>query len=192
MTNWLVLLALFVATTSLAQRPLTISVFSEATTIPFTTFAPTPVHPGVQVGTEFDWCTGSHFRLYPAINVGYMFHRKLFQGLYGNVKIGLDLRTGAGIVFKSQLGLGYLHTFTTRQEYQLLDGQFVSDPDRGNARVMPSLNLGVGYLLRRGDLHSPELFMSYESWLEFPYSPGFIPLMSHTSIHLGAKFYPSR
>jgi hypothetical protein len=30
----------------------------------------------------------------------------------------------------------------------------------------------------------------YQSWLEYPYSPGFIPLMSHTSLQVGTKFYP--
>ena len=175
-----------------AQQPVTISVFSEATTIPFTTFLNTPIHPGVQVGTEFEWKEGHHFRLYPAVNAGYMFHRKLFQGFYANVELGFDFKTSFGLNLKSKLGLGYLHTFTTQQEFQLQNGHYESKRDNGNSRIMPSITLGIGYDLLRNDPYSPEIFILYQSWLEYPYSPGFIPLMSHTSFHLGGKFYTSK
>jgi hypothetical protein len=54
---------------------------------------------------------------------------------------------------------------------------------------MPSLSLGAGYRLKRESAESPEIFMLYQSWAEYPYSPGFIPLMTHISLHLGFKYY---
>lgn len=176
-------------TTAIAQQPITISLFSEATAIPFTTFINKPLHPGIQVGTELDWKEKARLRLYPGVNIGYMFHRRLFQGLYANVKIGFDLKTNFGLNFKSQFGLGYLRTFTTQQEFQFKNGQYVSKPDKGNSRIMPSLSFGVGYQLKKEDPRSPEIFILYESWIEYPYSPGFIPLMAHTNVHIGSKFF---
>lgn len=119
-----------------------------------------------------------------------MFHQKLFQGIYGNVELGLDFKTGFGLNVKSKLGLGYLRTFSTRQEYQFEDGHYSSKRDRGNSRIMPSITLGLGYNIRHKDPYSPEIFVLYQTWLEYPYSPGFIPLMSHTNLMLGTKFYP--
>lgn len=174
------------------QQSLTFSVFNEATAIPFTTFPQGPLHPGIQAGTAFDWKEGRHFRLYPSINAGYMFHRKLFQGFYANVELGFDYKTSFGLNLKSKLGMGYLRTYTTRQEYQFVNGRYESRGDKGNSRFMPSLTLGLGYDLRKRDPYSPELFLLYQSWLEYPYSPGFIPVMAHTNIHFGARIYTSK
>ena len=166
-----------------AQRsvPVKFSIFSESTSIPFTDFLNTPIHPGFQIGTEFAWKESKLFRLYPAVNLGYMFHRKLFQGIFLNVELGVDLKLGPALTLKGNLGAGYLHTFATRQEYQLKDGQYISEADRGNARFIPSIAVGMGYKLNPRIPSSPELFFLYQSWLEFPYSPGFIPVMSHVT-----------
>ncbi len=166
-----------------------ISVFNESTSIPFTKLWNEPFHPGIQLGTDLPWKAGRHYQLYPSISVGYLFHRDLYQAVYGKIELGYDLRTGFGVNLKSAVGLGYLHTFATRTEYQLDNGSYLPARDQGNARIMPTLSIGLGYRLRPSDPASPEIFSLYEAWLEYPYSPGFIPLMTHTNLHLGIKFY---
>jgi hypothetical protein len=173
-----------------SQPAFTASVFNESTSVPFTRFITTPVHPGVQLGAEMPWRDGRRFAVSPALNIGYMFHNKLFQGLYVNLEMAVDVKTGFGLRMKSKLGLGYLHTFTTGQEFQHTDGGWESRRDRGNARLMPSLSLGLGYGLNSSSPGSTEVFVMYRSWLEYPYSPGFIPLMAHTDLSLGVKFHP--
>jgi hypothetical protein len=158
--------------------------------MPFSTWPASPVHPGIQLGTEFPWKESDRYRLYPAISIGYLFHRKLFQGLYLNAEVGFDFKLKSGLNLKTALGTGYLRTFTTRQEYQFKDGSYQSKADKGNSRVMPSLSFGLGYRLHPSKTNSAEIFIMHQTWLEFPYSPGFIPLMSHTNWHLGTKFYP--
>ena len=183
------LLAIFLVANAQAQSKsnFKISVFNESTSIPFTRAWSTPIHPGVQVGTDLPWREGRHFQLYPSISVGYLFHRDLYQAVYVNVELGYDYRFDFGLNLKSAFGLGYMHSFTTRTEYQLEDGSYQPAPDRGNARVMPSLSLGMGYRFKPSDPLSPEIFTMYQAWLEYPYSPGFIPLMTHTNLHLGIK-----
>lgn len=182
--------ALLTTGTVLAQPAVTVAVFNESTSIPYTQFFTTPVHPGVQLGAEIPWREGRRFILTPALNIGYMFHQKLFQGLYVNLEMGVDLKTGFGLHLKGKFGLGYLHTFTTGQEYQFRDGSYVSRSDHGNGRLMPSLSIGLGYDLQRDEGKGTEIFMLYRSWLEYPYSPGFIPLMTHTDMSLGFRFHP--
>jgi hypothetical protein len=172
--------------------PLTVALFNEATAMPFGQFLSTPVHPGIQVGSEFSWREGKHFRLYPVINIGWLLHQKLFQGVFVNAELGVDYKTGFGLNLKSKIGLGYLHTFTTQQEYQFEEGRFLSKRDRGNSRLMPSFSLGLGYALDKKNPRTTEIFTWYQTWLEYPYSPGFIPLMSHSSLYIGAKFYPHK
>lgn len=170
--------------------PLKVAVSNEATAIPYTRFFTTPVHPCFQVGTEYQYKTGPHFEFYQTANLGYIYHNHLYQGLYLNTGIGYDYKFNFGLKLKGLFELGYLHTFTTQDEYQFKDGEYVNGTDRGNARLMPMLSVGAGYLLVKDDPLSPEIFLLYKSWIEFPYSPGFIPMMSHINLEIGCKFYP--
>ena len=176
--------------TAQENLPLTLSLFNESTSMPFTDWWSSPVHPGVQVGTSFGTVSDRRLQLSPGIQVGYLFHRKLFQGLYARVNLGLDYRHPSGISLKAQLGAGYLRTYAVRTEYRMDGGQLVPRRDRGNHRVMPSLSWGVGYRLRPRDPQSTEIFLLHETWVEYPYAGDFIPVMAHTNMHLGATFYP--
>jgi hypothetical protein len=170
--------------------PVRISVFNESTSIPFTRFFTAPVHPGIEAGTALKWKEKEHWRLYPSVSVGYLFHNKLYQAVYLQVELNCDYVLDFGLCFKSSLGVGYMHTFTTQQEFSFENGVYESRADKGNSRFMPSLSLGLGYRLQPAQLNSAEIFVMYQAWAEYPYSPGFIPIMTHTNLHLGSVFYP--
>jgi hypothetical protein len=169
--------------------PFRFSVGNEATAIPYTKFISLPVHPSFQAGTEFQYKNSSHHYLYQTVNIGYIFHNHLYQGIYVSSEIGYDYKFAFGLNFKALFGLGYLHTFTTQQEYRFKNGEFVKGADRGNARLMPSLSIGAGYRFDKDADNSPEIFLLYQSWIEYPYSPGFIPVMTHICLQLGVKFF---
>lgn len=171
-------------------RPVNISIFNESTAIPFTGLVNTPIHPGFQIGSEFEGATKNNWRFYPSVSIGFMFHKNLYQGVCVSADLGVDYQTSSGINVKSKVGVGYLHTFATRQEFQIRGTGYESSADRGNAHIMPSLTFGLGYNTDKGDPQSTEVYLLYQSWAEYPYSPGFIPLMTHTNLHLGAKLYP--
>jgi hypothetical protein len=168
--------------------PINISLFNEATAIPFTKFLTLPVHPGIQVGTEFNYKVTAHSRLFQAANLSYFYHAQLNQGIALSAELGYEYRLRIGLAFSSLVGIGYLHTLATTQEYVFQDGQYTEKSDWGNARLYPSLSLDVGYYLRKADPRSPKVYLRYQAWAEYPYSPGFIPVMTHINLHLGAKF----
>lgn len=168
--------------------PLTVALGNEATAIPYTRFFTTPIHPTLQIGTEFMYKQGPHFRFYQTANVGYIFHNYLYQGYYLNTEVACDYVFSFGLVLKGLFGLGFLHTFATQEEYQLKNGEYVSGPDWGNLRLMPVLSVGLGYQIEKENPNSPEIFILYKSWVEYPYSPGFIPVMTHIILEAGIKF----
>jgi hypothetical protein len=170
--------------------PVKVALSNEATAIPYTRFFTTPVHPCFQVGTEYLYKSGPHFEFYQTANLGYIYHNHLYQGLYLNTGIGYDYKFKFGLKLKGLFELGYLHTIVTQDEYQFKEGEFANGTDWGNARLMPMLSVGVGYLFKKNDPQSPEVFILYKSWIEYPYSPGFIPMMSHINLEIGCKFYP--
>lgn len=172
------------------EVPVKISIFNQGTNIPFTKLLTSPIHPGIQFGTEVWAKETQRVRLYPSINIGYLFHRNLYQAIYATIELGYDLKFDFGLNVKSAIGIGYMHTFRTGEEYQFKNGQFQIGNQKGNSKVIPSFSLGLGYRLQPDNLRSTEIFTMYQSWIQYPISPGFIPIMAHTNLHLGAKFYP--
>lgn len=169
--------------------PIKVGISNEATAIPYTRFFTNPIHPTIQVGTEYFYSSGPHHDFYQTGNLGYIFHNYLYQGIYLNTGVGYDYIFKFGLKLKSNFELGYLHTFSTQDEYQLKDGAYVNGTDWGNARLMPTLSLGFGYVFKKENAITSEIFLLYKSWVEYPYSPGFIPIMTHINLELGYKHY---
>ena len=169
--------------------PVTISIFNEATAIPFTRFITTPVHPGLQAGSGFTYKERNHMHLFQTFNIGYIFHSKLYHGFFVNTELGYDYKFNFGLNIKASAGIGYLHSFTTQKEYQFENGSYQSGRDKGNSRAIFSFGTGLGYRIQKNKLYSPEIFMMYQSWAEYPYSPGIIPLMTHANLQLGTKLF---
>lgn len=169
--------------------PVTISVFNEATALPFTRFFTTPIHPGIQMGTEWNYKQGAHGRLFQTANVFYFYHRHLAQAVGVHSELAYEYRFKPGIALQGMLGIGYMHSFRTAPEFDFVNGEYVTKKDAGSARLYPSLSMDIGYYLQKENVHSPKIFLRYQSWVEFPYSPGFIPVMTHINLHLGAKFF---
>lgn len=169
--------------------PVRISVFNEATAIPFSKIITTPIHPGIQVGTEFEYKNEQRYRWFQTANVSYFYHNHLMQGVGINTELGYEHHLFENFSVSGLLGLGYMHTFTTKQEYAFTNGHYEKKPDKGNARLYPSISFDLGYSLKKGVNESPQIFIRYQSWAEYPYSPGFIPIMTHINFHVGAKIF---
>ncbi len=192
MNKLLIILVFVLPTTLLGQEktiPIDISLFNEATAIPFTRFFTTPIHPGLQLGTEFNYKIKEHSRLFQTANICYFYHNYLAQGIGLNTELGYEYRLKSGFAVAGLLGVGYMHTFATTEEFTFSNGQYEKNADKGNARLYPSLSFDIGYYLIKADNNSPKIFIRYQSWAEYPYSPDFIPVMTHISLHIGAKFF---
>lgn len=169
--------------------PISISVFNESTAIPFTKFFTLPVHPGVQVGTEFNYHNKKVNRVYQTANMAYFYHNHMAQGYYLNTEIAYEFRARFGLAFGALFGVGFLHTFSTQAEYKLHNGEYIRKRDLGNPRFMPSLALDLGYYIKSKKTPGTKIFLRYQGWAEYPFSPGFIPIMTHINLHLGVKFH---
>jgi len=169
--------------------PVNISIFNEATAIPFTKIVTLPVHPGLQLGTDINYRVKENSRIFQTANISYFYHNHLNQGVGINSELGYEYRTGFGLALSGLLGVGYMHTFATTEEFTLKNGQYVKKTDRGNARFFPSLSIDAGYYLFKKSERSPKIFIRYQSWIEYPYSPDFIPVMTHINLHAGVRFF---
>lgn len=169
--------------------PLCLSLFNESTAIPFTRLFTTPIHPGIQMGTEFDYSRKPHARWFQTANLSYFYHNYLTQGIGINTELGYEYRMTGGFVVAGLFGLGYMHTFATTEEFIFSGGQYEKKGDKGNARLFPSLSFDIGYYLHPAEPYSPKIFLRYQAWAEYPYSPDFIPVLTHINLHAGVKFF---
>lgn len=172
--------------------PINFSILNEATAIPFGRFVTMPIHPGVQLGTEFNYKIRRVTRLFQTASLNYFYHANLNQGIGLFTEIGSEYRMKSGLAFTGLFGLGYMHTFAIKDEFAFVNGRYEKKTDKGNARLYPSLSLDLGYYLKQDLNSSPKIFLRYQSWLEYPYSPGFIPVMAHINLHVGAKLFIKR
>ncbi len=190
--NRILIFLIFISPTVLFGQvktiPINVSIFNESTTIPFTRLITTPIHPGLQLGTEFNYKVKEHTRLFQTANISYFYHNYLAQGIGLNTELGYEYRLKFGLAFSGLLGVGYMHTFATAEEFTFTNGQYVKKVDKGNARLYPSFSLDIGYYLKKADESSPKIFIRYHAWAEYLYSPDFIPVMTHINLQVGAKF----
>ncbi len=186
----LILACLFPLALAAQQKEIrvNISVFNESTAIPFTRAFTTPIHPGIQLGTEFNYSVKEHSRWFQTADASYFYHNYLTQGIGLNTAAGYEYRFRFGLALQGLLGIGYMHTFATGSEFFLSGGKYEERSDRGNARLTPSLSFDIAYYLVRDKRNSPKVFIRYQAWAEYPYSPGFIPVMTHINVHVGAGF----
>lgn len=169
--------------------PINISIFNEATAIPFTRLLTTPVHPGIQLGTEWNYKVKDHSRLLQTANLQYYYHRYLCQGVGISSELGFEHRFSSGFSMAGLFGLGYMHTFTTGEEFVFEDGTYREKTDQGAGRLTTSLAIDLGYYIKKMDTLSPKVFLRYQPWVEYPFSPGFIPVMTHINLHAGVKIF---
>jgi hypothetical protein len=191
--NRLLIILIFIFPASLSGQekaiPINVSIFNESTAIPFTRFFTTPIHPGLQLGTEINYKVKEHSRLFQTGNICYFYHNYLAQGIGINTELGYEYRLNSGFAFSGLLGVGYMHTFTTAEEFTFSNGHFEKKADMGNARFYPSISIDIGFYLKKSELNSPKVFIRYKSWAEYPYSPDFIPVMTHINLQIGLKFF---
>lgn len=104
--------------------PVNISLFNESTAIPFTRFLTLPVHPGFQIGTEFNYRIKEYSRLFQTADICYFYHNYLAQGIGIHTELGYEYRLKNGIALSGLLGIGYMQTFVTTEEFTFSNGRY--------------------------------------------------------------------
>jgi hypothetical protein len=183
-----IILFFFLSPYVMAQSPVTVAVFNESTSMPLSPPKIGPFHPGVLTGSDITLYESDRNKNYVSINISYTFHKKLYQAITIGLNLGYDYKMAYGGSLKTGIGIGYMHTFPVREIYSFQSTEYGLKKAKGNSRFIPSVSFGIGQRFSPNDFKSSELFVQQQYWLEIPYSPGFIPIMSHANTMLGAKF----
>lgn len=168
-----------------------ITIFNEGIHIPIAGgFTSTPFHPGISIGLERKYNQNKKNILFQTLNCGFYLHKTFEHGLYINTESGYRHIYKPGITNDISIGIGYLHTFSASKQYELdSNGEFTEKSTQGRPHAMISAAIGLGYDFSTIFGKEFMIYLKYQPFIELPYSDdNSIPLMIHTSLHLGTIF----
>lgn len=170
---------------STASRPLTVSLFTVATQLPGGKVL--PIHPGLELGTEFRLGRNETSRWFQSAKLG-VFHHRLSQTavmLYSEsgFRPGISSRLYAEL----RLGAGYLHAIPDLQVFSQNDGVYKKSSGLGRPQLMASFATGLGWRLREGS-DSPKVFVAMQCFFQMPFIKSYVPVLPNTALHVGTSF----
>lgn len=172
-----------------AQTGYSLSVFNNATKLPFASFSALwdqPTHPGVCAGYEFHWRQSSPW--FQSVKLGYYYHQFVQSGIQLYTDYGYRKMFYRSFFIEGAFSLGYLHLISHNEQAELdASGTYKISNGAGRPQFMfgPLAGLGYNIALPKGTL---SIFTSYHVWLQTPFVPGYVPLLPNGSLHVGARF----
>lgn len=167
------------------RRPLTLSLFTVATQFPGGKI--TPVHPGMEIGTEFRYNKSEKNQWLQTVKTGIYYHKYSQTAIQLYTELDYRRKIWQKIKGDMKLGAGYLHAIPDLQSFVLEDGVYVKGNRFGRPQFMVSVALGVRYqfsALRDG----AGFFMTIQCFLQMPFINSYVPVLPNTALHAGVTY----
>ncbi len=132
---------------------------------PFANLLELPFNTGFELGIQRKYPAKRH--LYQSIDLGFYDHKSLEKGAYLSSDFIYRPQFEWGGLLETNVGLGYLHTFSNYQLYELNENrEYTPKTDLGKPSVFLDFGFGLGY-----QISNKQHFMLRYSWgLQIPHS----------------------
>lgn len=167
------------------RLPLVVSAYTVNTQLPGGRV--TPIHPGLQAGTEFRYNRSEKNQWFQTAKLGVYYHKYSQTGIQLYSEIGYRRALWKGLGAELRLGAGYLHAISDLQAFELVNGQYERKRSFGRPQVMGSAAFGIGYRLSSAP-DAPRIFLDYQFFLQMPFVKSYVPLLPNTALHAGVAF----
>jgi len=167
------------------SRPLTISLFSMATQLPGGKI--TPLHPGLEMGTEFRYNHSDKNQWLQTIKVGGYYHQYSQTALQLYSELNYRRKILQKISGDAKLGMGYMYAIPDLQTFELKDGLYKEKKTSGRSQFMVSVAFGLRYHLSDSS-DGPQLFMNMQCFFQMPFIKSYVPVLPNTALHAGVAF----
>jgi len=142
------------------------------------------MHPGFTLGTGFNWKHSDKLAWAQTFKLGYFFHRYIQHAVMLYTESGIRKSYGKCGV-SGMLGAGYLHSIPATGRFrQLPNGSYESFGKLGRAQAMLGFTLGLDYPISP----SNRIFTRFQTLVQTPFVPGYVPLLPVNQFHLGLTF----
>ncbi|MCB0535276.1 MAG: hypothetical protein H6574_08990 [Lewinellaceae bacterium] len=174
-----------------ARLPLEITLFDNATLLPGSAtlgVVGIPVHPGISAGTEWRYNNNPKNTWYQTARAAYHYHRYVQHAiqLYSEFGYRRQIRHFDGGL---RLGIGYLHAIPANKIFELnSQGQYARQRSIGRPQFMATSALALGYRIAGLPEAPVRIVLACQFYVQMPFSPGYVPLVPNTALHLGLSF----
>jgi hypothetical protein len=167
------------------RRPISFSFFTVATQLPGGKM--TPIHPGLEIGSEFRYNRSEKNQWLQTIKTGIYYHQ--FSQTAIQLYTELDYRKKLWQKLKSdvKLGAGYLHAFPDLESFILKDGSYEIKRNYGRSQLMLTAAVGLRYQLSALK-DNFEFFITYQCFFQLPFIKSYVPVLPNTALHVGVSF----
>jgi hypothetical protein len=146
-------------------------------------------HPGVELGTGFNWSVKKKHDWYQEFKLGYFYHQFIQHGIPLYTNFGYRYKFSQHWRAQAGLGLGALFSFPDHDRYKLNSNGNYEKISGVRLQGMFVFNLGAGYQFARTKKHPLEAFITYQQRIQTPYVPNYVPLLPYNSLMFGLKWY---
>lgn len=174
-----------------AQLPLEFTVFDNATLLPGSGALGVlgiPVHPGLSAGTEWRYNHHPKNVWYQTARAAYHYHKYVQHSVQLYSEFGYRRQLGrfdTGL----RLGAGYLHAIPANKIFKLNDqGRYERQRSIGRPQFMATSALALGFRVAGEPVRPVRAVLAYQFYLQMPFSPGYVPLVPNSALHLGLSF----
>lgn len=146
------------------------------------------MHPGFTLGTGFNWKRADHLAWAQTFKIAYFYHRYIQQAVLLYTESGIRYTCGK-LGISTMLGAGYLHSIPATGRFRRLkDGTYASFGKFGRPQAMLGFTVGLDYPLTP----SNRIFTRFQTLVQTPFIPGYVPLLPVNQFHLGLTFRINR
>lgn len=171
--------------------PLQVSFTGNATLLPpgiITRIFSDPLHPGLTVGTEYQYGKRGRHELFQTAKLGYFFHRYNQHAIQLYTELGYRVYATSRIDAGLLLGGGYHHAIRDQQFLKRNnDGTYTQIRNWGQPHALVSTALEGGYTTKVRRLSNVRFFLGYQFWVQTPFVKDIVPLLPHTTLRVGAS-----
>lgn len=143
------------------------------------------LHPGLELGTGFNWSTKAKHDWLQTFQFGYSYHRFVQHSLALYTETGYRYKFYKTFAAEAKLGAGYLHAIPTGKIFKLNDdGEYNTKSNLGRPQMMAGFSLGVNKKVTASGL---AIFLQYQQRLQFPFIKSYVPLLPSNMLMAGVK-----
>ena len=143
-------------------------------------------HPGIEIGTGFNWKTKQNHDWFQTIKVGYSYQRFVQHTIPLYTEFGYRYKFFKTFSAEASVGAGYLHAISAEPIFVLQDdGSYEKKPNLGKPQAMGTVSFAID---KKISSPGANVFLNYQQRIQFPFIKSYVPLLPANIIMLGIRF----
>lgn len=142
------------------------------------------LHPGLEIGTSFNWVTKRKHDWFQTIQFGYSYHRFIQHSIALYSEGGYRYKFIKSFSAEAKLGAGYLHAIPTGKIFKLENGAYEKKANLGRPQALVALTFNIQ---KRLSPAGHAVFIQYQQRLQLPFIKSYVPLLPSNMLMAGIK-----